>query len=181
MWLAHRGGKVAMSLALSPTLPSNLLSHLIVADIAPSRGALSKEFQGYITVMREIEEKAVVTRKEAQDLLTPYEPDPMTRAFLLTNLDAHSTPMKFRIPLNIVGPSIPNLGSFPYESGETKWNGKTLFIKGTRSKYINDRNIPLARQFFPNMSLETLDAGHWVHAERPNEFKKMVVDFIKDP
>ena len=63
-----------MSLALSLILPSNLLSHLIVADIAPSRGALSKEFQDYITAMREIEEKAVATRKEAQDLLTPYEP-----------------------------------------------------------------------------------------------------------
>lgn len=75
-----------MSLALSPTLPSNLLSHLIVADIAPSRGALSKEFQSYITVMREIEEKAVVTRKEAQDLLTPYEPVRISSLFFCVRL-----------------------------------------------------------------------------------------------
>lgn len=29
------------------------------------------------------------------------------------------------------------------------------------SRYINDKNIPLARQFFPNMQLQHLDAGHW--------------------
>ena len=55
------------------------------------------------------------------------------------------------------------------------------------------------RAFFPNMRIEELDAGHWgmffllkkkalnpvaefwcsiVHAEKPNEFRKLVVDFL---
>ncbi|THH17065.1 hypothetical protein EW146_g3676 [Bondarzewia mesenterica] len=174
------GGKVAMSLALSATLPSDLLTHLIIADIAPSRGALSPEFQSYVRAMREIEEKAVSSRKEAQEILTSYESDPVIRAFLLTNLDTKTHPLKFRIPLDIVGSSIPNIGSFPYQPGERTWNGKTLFIKGTKSKFINNRNLPVAKQFFPNMSLRTLDADHWVHAERPNEFRQFVEDFIQD-
>mgnify|MGYP001590748766 CR=1 FL=1 len=36
---------------------------------------------------------------------------------------------------------------------------------GAKSKYINRRNIPLIEEFFPNMKLITLDAGHW--GERP--------------
>lgn len=63
--------------------------------------------------------------------------DAMTRAFLLTNLknqghEHHA--LEFQIPLDIVGESIPELGSFPYEPGERTWEGSTLFIKGTKSK-----------------------------------------------
>jgi hypothetical protein len=28
-------------------------------------------------------------------------------------------------------------------------------------RYINRKNLPIAEQLFPNMRLETLDAGHW--------------------
>lgn len=28
-------------------------------------------------------------------------------------------------------------------------------------RYINDRNIPIAKEFFPNATLEPLEAGHW--------------------
>ena len=45
-----------MSVALSPALPPDLLSNLIVADIAPSKGKLSSEFQSYIDAMKKIEE-----------------------------------------------------------------------------------------------------------------------------
>jgi hypothetical protein len=85
----------------------------------------------------------------------------MTRAFLLTNLDATVQPYKFQVPLDIIGSSIPDLGGFPYRPGERSWHGNTLFVKGAKSKYINKNNIPTAKEFFPRMSLETLDAGHW--------------------
>ncbi|GJE85563.1 alpha/beta-hydrolase [Phanerochaete sordida] len=178
------GGKVAMSVALSPHLPEELLAQLIVADMAPSKGALSPEHEGYIEGMMKIEQSQITTRKDAQKILADYEPDPMTRAFLLTNLlpqehDHHHHPLKFRVPLEILGRAIPTIGGFPYELGERTWEGPTLFIKGTRSKYINRHNIPIAHEFFPNMELKTLEAGHWVHAEKPNEFKQLVEDFIR--
>ena len=62
-----------MSVALSSQLPTALLRHLIVADIAPSRGVLSPEFQRYAQAMHKIEQSAVSTRKEAQEILVPYE------------------------------------------------------------------------------------------------------------
>ncbi|KAI0833404.1 alpha/beta-hydrolase [Trametes gibbosa] len=177
------GGKVAMTVALDPELPPDLLSHLIVADIAPARGALSNEFQSYVAGMQKIERSQVKTRREADLILREVEQDPMTRAFLLMNLEhptAHNPhALRFRIPIDLLGKSIGELGSFPYLPGERVWEGPTLFIKGDRSKYINKHNIDTAKAFFPNMQLERLDASHWVHSERPNEFKAFVTDFIR--
>lgn len=136
--------------------------------------------------MRKIEEEGVSSRREAQHILTPYESDPMVRAFLLTNLvesdsaGSERGPLQFRIPIRTIGDNIGEIGSFPYDPGERVWEGDTLFIKGTKSRYISERNLPAAKQFFPRMKLETIETGHWVHAEKPNEFKALVTNFIKD-
>ncbi|KAG8880551.1 hypothetical protein FRB99_004795, partial [Tulasnella sp. 403] len=177
------GGKVVMALALSPQLPQDLLSNLIVADISPARGPISDDFRMYVKAMQEVEERKTKNRKEADEVLQAYERDLMIRQFLLTNLvpATPSSPQRFRIPLKTLERAIEGIGDFPYELGERKWEGKTLFIKGAKSKYINRRNIPVAEQFFPNMRLETLDTGHWVHAEKPMEFMKLVTDFIQEP
>lgn len=63
-----------MTFALDPELPQGLLSNLIVADIAPSKGDLSPEFTGYVQGMQKIEKSKVSSRKEAQDMLSEYEP-----------------------------------------------------------------------------------------------------------
>ncbi|KAL1739733.1 Alpha/Beta hydrolase protein [Schizophyllum fasciatum] len=177
---AFRGGKVAMSVALDPDLPEGLLENLIVEDIAPSKGALSTEFQGYIQGMKAVEEAKVKSRKEARDILSQWEKDPSVLQFLLTNLEV--PPLvehgHFKIPLHILEEYMDSLGDFPYDHTKRQYHGKTLFIKGAKSKYINKNNIPSAKQFFPNMQLVELPTSHWVHAEKPNEFKKVVSHFI---
>ena len=62
-----------MSFALNPDLPHGMLSRLIVADIAPSKGDASPEFQGYVKGMQKIEASKVSSRKEAQNILSEYE------------------------------------------------------------------------------------------------------------
>ncbi|KAJ7506598.1 Alpha/Beta hydrolase protein, partial [Mycena galericulata] len=154
------GGKVAMTVALS-SLPASTLSKLIVVDIAPARGELSDEFKSYISAMKKIEAAKVSNRKEANQILQEYEKNPDVRAFLLTNLIQHPNGSHFRIPVDLIGDSIGELGSFPFNPEETQWKGETLFIKGSKSKYINRHNIPLAEQFFPAMSVEELETNHW--------------------
>ncbi|KAF7294152.1 hypothetical protein HMN09_01143600 [Mycena chlorophos] len=173
------GGKVAMSVALEPSLPSNALEKLIVADIAPAKGQLSDDFKAYIRAMQKIAAAKVSSRKDALAILNEFEQDPDICAFLLTNLVPKADGASyFRIPVDLLGESIHELGSFPFEPEEVQWSGETLFVKGARSSYINRHNIPLAEKFFPNMKLETLETGHWVHSERPLEFLKLVEDFI---
>lgn len=98
----------------------------------------------------------------------------------MTNaITAPDRTIKFRIPLDIIHDAIPSIGEFPYRPGEASWRGPTLFVKGDKSNYINRHNVPVAQAFFPNMVLETLDAGHWVHAERPAEFVDLVDRFVR--
>lgn len=54
-----------------------------------------------------------------------------------------------------------------------------LFIRGQQAEYLRDDNIEVARAFFPNMKLVTLDAGHWVHAEKPQETGDAIVGFVE--
>jgi len=176
------GGKAAMALALSPSLPKNLLRDLIVVDIAPqAMPALTPQFISYIKAMQKIEESGVQTRKEAEKILLGFEQSPRIRAFLLTNFipaDSKSSKAHFRIPLSILYDSIGPLGDFPFKVGKFKWEGRTLFIKGQTSNYLNKNNLPFLKDFFPQMVIETLNTGHWVHADDPRGFMNLVNTFL---
>ncbi|KAJ9116082.1 hypothetical protein QFC20_000755 [Naganishia adeliensis] len=182
------GGKAVMAFALNDAF-NGCLRTLISADMAPSIGKISPEFAAYAKGMQEIEEAKVRTKSEGDKVLQAYEKAALTvlpskslptRQFLLTNaITAPDKTVKFRIPLDIIHESIPSIGEFPYQPGEVSWSGPTLFIKGEHSNYINRRNIPVCKEFFPSMELETLDAGHWVHAERPMEFVDLVDKFVR--
>ncbi|GAA5929560.1 hypothetical protein JCM3775_002375 [Rhodotorula graminis] len=173
------GGKVAMALALGGCEP---LSKLVVVDIAPGVGKVSPEFQAYLDAMKAIDDAQVMSRKDADAILAKTEPDLGVRQFLLTNMDRAnpSSPYKFRLPLHFLRNAIDEIGHFPYAPGERVFEKPSLFLKGAKSKYINSRNIPIIKQFFPDSRLETLDAGHWVHAERPKEFVELLQSFCKE-
>ncbi|KAH0833361.1 hypothetical protein J3R83DRAFT_12462 [Lanmaoa asiatica] len=174
-----RGGKVAMTFALKPETPTNLLKDLIVSDIAPVRAKVSADTVSHIQGMEEVEASNISSRNAADEILERFEKDPSVRAFLLTNLNTGRSPLRFKVPIAILKEGRLEIESFPYVPGEQAWNGQALFVKGSKSKFINRHNKPLIKNFFPESTVEELDTGHWIHAEMPNEFKKLVVDFVK--
>ncbi|KAF5392223.1 hypothetical protein D9757_001592 [Collybiopsis confluens] len=180
------GGKAVMTLALDNQIPSDLLKNLIVVDISPIKGHVSTTTHLYLEAMRRIEEFKLAgpnVRKEADKILVDVEKDPATRAFLLSTLitpppDSNDF-ARFRVPLDILTNAIPDIGTFPHDPGEATYDGRTLLVKGGKGKFVNDRTVPIFKGFFPNSRIEVLDTGHWVHAEKPNEFKNLVVDFVR--
>ncbi|TFK27848.1 mitochondrial protein [Coprinopsis marcescibilis] len=189
------GAKVAMTVALSlskDATNSDTISRLIVADLAPAKLDLSNRLTQYVSAMQDINAMPhgmIKTLQDADRVLDPFEQDPAIRRFLLTNLllPRHSRTAeprdraKFLIPLDILKEAIPSLAEFPYDyqlSGRPQWDGPTLVIAGGTSEYKILDYTEAFKAFFPQSRFETLDAGHWVHAEKPNEFKKLVVDFI---
>jgi len=61
-----------------------------------------------------------------------------------------------------------------------KYDGPTLVVRGTKSRYVGDETIPTIKQFFPNSSIANVEAGHWVISENPEAFRKAVVTFVQE-
>ncbi|KAJ1914344.1 hypothetical protein H4219_004835 [Mycoemilia scoparia] len=184
------GGKVAMNFAL--TYPSKVHS-LIVDDMSPVHYPLSGDFRAYTRALKEIEKAGVKSQKEADQMLQKYEKDLGIRQFLLTNMKKQSQQSGgyvCRVPLDIIDESIENMGKWPTvpppstntssSMGEDtrQYVGPTLFISGAKSSYIQPKYYPDIEKYFPNSDIETLDTGHWVHAEKPNEFLELVKNFL---
>jgi pimeloyl-ACP methyl ester carboxylesterase len=186
------GAKVAMTLALRQ--PHNY-SALIPVDNAPVDAALKSDFSKYVQAMREIEDhRPPITRQsEADKILQKYEPEMGIRQFLLTNLvkspvsstDAAGrttakSEMKFRIPLQTLAKSLPDMADFPFKDPDVvRYEGPTLVVRGTKSHYVSDETLPVVGRFFPKFEVLDVEAGHWVMSEKFEEFKTGVVEWVK--
>lgn len=81
--------------------------------------------------------------------------------------------LHFRVPLDILGRSLDNLGDFPFKDPDVvRFEKPALFVRGTKSKYVPDDVLPLIGRFFPRFRLVDIDAGHWLISEQPEAFKK---------
>lgn len=156
-----------MALALSQ--PS-LLSGLISVDMAPAKGAISSDFSNYMkgmhTIRSKIKSGEITSRKQADEYLHQHVESALgIRQFLLTNLQTDKEKnMDWRISLEHITPELDkgSIGDFPFDAEDGKTFDKpTLFLKGSKSKYINRKNEPSLKHFFPQAKLETLNAGHW--------------------
>lgn len=158
----------------------NQLSKLIVEDIAPIHVPLFKDNHDYVQAMKHILQSKVTTQKEADRILQQYEPNLSIRQFLLTNLtkDKKTGIYQFRVPVDLLGESLGDLGTFIQHH---RYLGPTLFITGGDSPYRKPflTQPDLIQQQFPHSTVTCIDqASHWVHADKPDLFLNLVVDFI---
>jgi esterase len=59
------------------------------------------------------------------------------------------------------------------------FEGAALFIRGTKSTYILDTYIKDIDKYFSNYQLQDMmGVGHWLHAEKPQEFNDLVTKFL---
>jgi pimeloyl-ACP methyl ester carboxylesterase len=176
------GAKTAMVLALQHP---KLISALITVDNSPVDAALKSDFHSYVAGMREISKKNPSKQSEGDQILEPFAPELPVRQFLLTNLirekDQGKDRLAWRIPLEGLAKGLDHMGDFPFDSPETaRYEGPTLVVRGSRSPYVPDEVLPVFGQFFPRFKLVDIDSGHWVISEKPEEFRRAVVEFLGD-
>jgi len=173
------GAKTAMTLALrSPEIIHDIVS----VDNAPIDAALLSSFGKYVQGMKKIEEAGVTKQIEADKILQDFEESLVIRQFLLGNLyrPPNEKMQKFKVPLRILGSALDNLGDFPYrDPEEVRFEKPALFVRGTQSKYVPDEALPVIGKFFPRFELADIDSGHWVISEKPEDFRRVVVDFLQ--
>ena len=62
---------------------------------------------------------------------------------------------------------------------EARFDGPTLFLKGAHSGYIEATDLWLMQHHFPMATLQQIErAGHWLHAENPEDFLAAVSAFL---
>lgn len=166
------GGKVAMNFALAHP---DKLQKLIVVDIAPK--AYDLEHYVIIDGLKSIPIDSLESRNEADEALSRFVPEPDVRQFLLKNLQRKPEGgFSWKINLPVIDKHLSKIG-YDLEFPGT-FDKPTLFIRGGRSKYIRDNDLDRIKQVFPKTTLETLDTGHWVQAEKPKEFVELVEKWL---
>lgn len=167
------GGKVAMQLALSQPA---LVDRLVVADIAPVE--YQPSHHGVFEGLSAVAGAQCKTRQEAATLLAQTITEPEVVQFLLLSLMREGQEScRWRLNHEGLRAAYPELlkglqADFPFD-------GEALFIRGELSAYVSEAHIMAVEALFAHFRIETLGGvGHWLHAEKPVEFNRLVKEFL---
>lgn len=180
------GGRAMAYLALKYP---QLVDRVIIVDVLPATGlgTTQTDITLFLQAMKAIQVPKELTihqgRKFADAKLQEIISEQSLRDFLITNLMKDDADGEFRWRINIEALEenfIEHIATFPDSTG-LKYEGKTLFIGGSKSDYISKEGFNETKQLFPNAKLVYIEgAGHWVHSQKPNEFLELVLQFLND-
>ncbi|WP_320113156.1 alpha/beta fold hydrolase [Draconibacterium orientale] len=178
------GGKTAMWFAAD--YPEKV-EKLVIADIAPKDYLQLKHegqfylHQNILLAMQDIDFSMVKSRNDVDDFLAEKIDDERIRMFLLKNVEKNKNTKQFQWRVN---------AEVLYDYLEEIVNGvnihwlddripittyPVIFIRGLLSKYIQDEDIELIKEIYPEARIFDIpDAGHWLHAEQPKKFAEAV-------
>lgn len=168
------GGKTAMMLALRD--PARV-DGLVVVDIAPV--PYTETLIGHIEALLDVDVAHARRRAEVDEDLEGLIPDPPTRTFLLQNLvTGEDGRLRWRVNLEALRAGVNALHDFRPPPGAV-YGGPALFVAGGTSDYIRPAHGDTIRALFPRAEIVTIpDAGHRVHAERPQAFGETLQRFL---
>ena len=162
------GGKVAQAISL---MHPQRVEGLVVLDIAPVEYERSephwKAVEDILHSMHAIEDAENASKSDLDKKLRATIPDPALRAFVLTNYDNRKKGWK--IPIGTIVKELEALAGFDVPTS-SQYEGDVFIIHGGQSRFVRHAYMDQIRDFFPNHMLTTIrGAGHWVHAEAPDD------------
>jgi len=182
------GGKAVMS--FTADYPDRIAS-MIIIDIGPksylqSAGQDSKTIthEQIIKGMLAVKMEELADRDEADDQLAEYVEIERIRHFLLKSL-ARKKDGSYYWKVNVRalekdinkimdGLQLDDLINHPGIAGFP-----VLFVRGEKSPYIIDEDIPAIQKMFPTANVVTIPgAGHWLHVEQPELLIKTLKYFL---
>jgi len=166
------GGKTAMTFATN--FPEKV-DKLIIADIGPKYYPV--HHTQIIKALYAIRLDELNARKDADEKMSELIKDVGIRQFLLKNLLRDGNTFRWKMNLDVIAKHIEEVGKGLNQNAH--FDKSTLFIRGERSDYIQDGDLNLINSIFPSAKLQTIKgAGHWLHAEKPQDFHDMVIKFL---
>ena len=168
------GGKTAMCVALQH--PQRVRS-LMIVDIAPS--ASPSDHRPLLALMRALPLSEFTRRSEAEAAMAKHIKEPAMRAFIAQNLVSRDSQLTWRVNLAAIEAALPDLLGFPLSPPQPAYSGDTLFLHGGKSNYLRQADHAPIKALFPTARIEAIaDAGHWLHAEQPEQFVRAAQRFL---
>ncbi|MBL0627348.1 alpha/beta fold hydrolase [Aeromonas jandaei] len=167
------GGKVGMQLAkLAPAR----VSRLVVADMAPVAYPHSRH-QNVFAGLNATLAAQPQSRSDAERILAEHIEIAGVRQFLLKSFAKGDDGWQWRFNVPALEENYANIMGWPED--ERRFEGPVLFIKGGDSDYMQPQYSEAALAQFPAAKVRVIaGTGHWLHAEKPMLFNKLVVDFL---
>jgi esterase len=166
------GGKIAMEFALR--YPERV-SKLILADISPVQNR--PRHLEILSALDGIDLSNLQSRQQADQQLALVITETGVRQFLLKSLYKDGDQFRWRFNVKALIANYSQLLEAPPSTGP--YSGPTLFIKGAESDYLLPEHQSLIQQLFPHSKAKVImGTGHWLHAEKPVAFAKIVTDFL---
>ena len=167
------GGKVAMQFALD--FPA-CVKKLVVVDMAPR--AYAPAHAAMLAALLALDLSRFPSRLQLEAALAPEIPSLSLRRFLLKNLGRDASGrFVWKMNLRGVAENYSRLGAAL--NSRTAFARPALFLRGGRSDYLTAADEVEIRRLFPAAQIKTIPAAsHWVHADAPQEFSRLVLDFI---
>ena len=167
------GGKTAMQFTL---MHPEKVDKLIVVDIAPK--AYLPKHDRIFEALFALRLDRYKTRAELDSALSQHISDYAVRQLLLKNVfrdDAGN--FKWRIDVAAIRKNYDKVNEAI--ASAQRFKKPTLFIKGSKSSYLMEDDIPQIKFLFPSAELVTIEnVGHWVHAEAPKRFAEVAMEFL---
>ncbi len=168
------GGKVAMELAIRYP---HIVDRLVVVDVAPR--AFDDRDASVIRAVKSVDLALHRDRKSIDRALADHFESPPVRQFLMKNLKHTRGRYEWRPNLDVLERAYSEIAGPLTAKGV--FEGDTLFIRGGRSDYIRENDIADIERFFPAARVVTInEAGHWIHADAPDEFSHAVTHFLSN-
>ena len=167
------GGKLAMKFAF--THPDKI-EKLIVADISPRK--YNTDFhQNLLRTLYKLPLEDFDKREEIDQVLSSIYEDKGMRLFLLKNLYRNENKeFAWRFNIELLLEKVSNIKEADFIEGVCSI--PTHFLRGGNSDYINSTDELIINKHFSDFSIATIDgAGHWLHAEKPEQFYNEVMGF----
>ncbi|WP_026374826.1 alpha/beta fold hydrolase [Aestuariibacter salexigens] len=168
------GGKISMQIAMQHP---DVLDKLVVADIAPVN--YTPRHDNVFKGLRNVDLDALQSRQHANEMLSVYVREPGTRQFLLKSLYQEEGKWQWRFNLSTLEKDYSKLiGAI---DDNPPFSGDVLFIKGQHSDYITAEHREEIAKRFPRSKAKIIQGtGHWLHAEKPQVFNRIVDDFLSN-
>jgi pimeloyl-ACP methyl ester carboxylesterase len=170
------GGKAAMQFAIS--YPDRV-KKLVVVDIAPK--AYPPSQRSILAALGQLELQSFKSFGEIDAALAPAIPEIAVRQFLMKNIArVPNSGFRWRIDIASIAKSYDDLTKAIIPA--RRYDKPACFVRGGRSDYIQDTDLPSIRAIFPRAELATIaGAGHWLHAEAADEFLRVLIAFVTKP